>query len=125
MGLAGVVPIILNCYVGHQSVHGVMSMLQPYSTPDMKRVLASSLAMACAIFLALALGGVAAFGPGVDANILNNLSASGMAPLVGSGLAQVRRGGGCHAGRRQGGPQPGWPAGWQARAWMDGCMHAC
>jgi hypothetical protein len=31
MGLAGVVPIILNCYVGHQSVHGIMGMLKPYS----------------------------------------------------------------------------------------------
>lgn len=31
MGLASVVPIILNCYVGHQSVHGIMGMLKPYS----------------------------------------------------------------------------------------------
>lgn len=31
MGLAGVVPIILNCYVGHQSVHGIMGMLKPYT----------------------------------------------------------------------------------------------
>lgn len=31
MGLASVVPIILNCYVGHQSVHGIMGMLKPYT----------------------------------------------------------------------------------------------
>jgi hypothetical protein len=36
MGLAGVVPIVLNCYVGHQSVHGIMAMLKPYSVSDMK-----------------------------------------------------------------------------------------
>jgi hypothetical protein len=35
MGLAGVVPIILNCYVGHQSVHGIMGMLKPY-TPGVR-----------------------------------------------------------------------------------------
>jgi hypothetical protein len=34
MGLAGVVPIILNCYVGHQSVHGIMGMLKPYSAGE-------------------------------------------------------------------------------------------
>jgi hypothetical protein len=36
MGMAGVVPIILNCYVGHQSVHGIMGMLKPYS-PGVRR----------------------------------------------------------------------------------------
>lgn len=34
MGLAGVVPIILNCYVGHQSVHGIMGMLKPYTPSE-------------------------------------------------------------------------------------------
>lgn len=40
MGMAGVVPIILNCYVGHQSIHGIMAMLQPYSAKEMKAVCA-------------------------------------------------------------------------------------
>jgi hypothetical protein len=40
MGMAGVVPIILNCYVGHQSIHGIMGMLQPYSPKEMKAVCA-------------------------------------------------------------------------------------
>eukprot|EP00878_Enallax_costatus_P026936 GHUV01028951.1.p1 GENE.GHUV01028951.1~~GHUV01028951.1.p1 ORF type:complete len:247 (+),score=76.73 GHUV01028951.1:660-1400(+) len=89
MGMAGVVPIILNCYVGHQSIHGIMAMLKPYSVSEMKAVCGGSLAMGCVIFLVLGLGSVAAFGAGVDANILNNLSATGMAPLIGSQLASV------------------------------------
>eukprot|EP00879_Flechtneria_rotunda_P012528 GHRR01013081.1.p1 GENE.GHRR01013081.1~~GHRR01013081.1.p1 ORF type:complete len:250 (+),score=83.49 GHRR01013081.1:321-1070(+) len=89
MGVAGVVPIILNCYVGHQSVHGIMGMLQPYSVKDMKAVCAGALALGCCVFLTLGLGSVAAFGPAVNPNILNNLSAGGMAPLIGSQLAQV------------------------------------
>ncbi|WIA21170.1 hypothetical protein OEZ86_005042 [Tetradesmus obliquus] len=89
MGMAGVLPIILNCYVGHQSIHGIMGMLAPYSVQEMKAVCAGSLALGCAIFLVLGLGSVAAFGPGVSSNILNNLSASGMAPLIGSQAAAV------------------------------------
>jgi hypothetical protein len=50
---------------------------------------AGSLAMGCVIFLVLGLGSVAAFGPAVNSNILNNLSASGMAPLIGSQAASV------------------------------------
>lgn len=89
MGMAAVIPIILNCYVGHQSIHGIMTMLKPYSVKEMKAVCGGSLAMGCVIFLVLGLGSVAAFGAGVDANILNNLSATGMAPLIGSQLASV------------------------------------
>jgi amino acid permease len=89
MGMAGVVPIILNCYVGHQSVHGIMAMLKPYSVNEMKAVCAGSLIMGLVIFLVLGLGSVAAFGGAVDANILNNLSAGGMAGLLGPQLASV------------------------------------
>jgi hypothetical protein len=45
--------------------------------------------MGCVIFLVLGLGSVAAFGPSVNSNILNNLSASGMAPLIGAQAASV------------------------------------
>lgn len=89
MGLAGVVPIILNCYVGHQSVHGIMGMLKPYTPGEMKAVCAGALGLGCVIFLVLALGSIAAFGPAVNSNILNNLSATGMAPLIGSTAAQA------------------------------------
>jgi hypothetical protein len=47
--------------------------------------------MGCVIFLVLGLGSVAAFGPAVNSNILNNLSASGMAPLIGSQAASVSK----------------------------------
>jgi hypothetical protein len=43
MGMAGVLPIILNCYVGHQSIHGIMAMLRPYSVKEMKAVCAGGL----------------------------------------------------------------------------------
>jgi len=56
----------------------------------MKAVCAGALGLGCVIFLVLALGSIAAFGPAVNSNILNNLSATGMAPLIGSTAAQVR-----------------------------------
>lgn len=89
MGLAGIVPIILNCYVGHQSVHGIMAVLQPYSADTMKSVCAGALGLGAVLFMALGLGGVTAFGPATSANILVNMSAAGMAPLLGTGPAQV------------------------------------
>jgi hypothetical protein len=58
----------------------------------MKAVAGGALALGCAVFVVLALGSIAAFGA-VDANILNNLSASGMAPLIGDAPAQARQGG--------------------------------
>jgi hypothetical protein len=77
----------------------------------MKAVAAGALGLGCAVFLTLALGAIAAFGPAVNANILNNLSATGMAPLIGSGPAQVRwwvsdAAGCCHVGLGGVGPKP-------------------
>jgi len=61
MGLAGVVPIILNCYVGHQSVHGIMGMLKPYTpgrqhyTPDWFMCMFTGHAMSSSVPLSLTL----------------------------------------------------------------------
>ena len=56
---------------------------------EMKAVAAGALGIGCVIFLVLALGSIAAFGPALNSNILNNMSATGMAPLIGSGPAAV------------------------------------
>jgi nitrate/nitrite transporter NarK len=90
MAMAGVIPVVLNCYVGHQSVFSVMKMLQPYTSGGMKGVVAAALGGSAAIFFVLALGSIAAFGGAVDPNILNNLSKGSMAALLGDPLAQVR-----------------------------------
>ena len=89
MGLAGVIPVVLNCYVGHQNMFPLMDMLKPYSVKAMAGVSAAALAGSCGIFWVLAAGTVVAFGSGVDFNVLNNLSQGGMAGLLGGPLAQV------------------------------------
>lgn len=50
---------------------------------------AGALGIGCVIFMVLALGSIAAFGPAVNSNILNNLSATGMTPLIGAAPAAV------------------------------------
>lgn len=86
---AAVAPVVLTGYVGHQSLHPLMPLLQPYTPDRMKRVVAASMFACVGIYLAVAIGGVAAFGAGVDVNILNNLYTGSMAPLLGGSLSQV------------------------------------
>jgi hypothetical protein len=59
---------------------------------EMKAVCAGALGLGCVIFMVLALGSIAAFGPALNSNILNNMSATGMAPLIGGPAAAVSRG---------------------------------
>jgi hypothetical protein len=106
MGLAGVIPVVLNCYVGHQNLFPLMDMLKPYSVKAMAGVSAAALAGSCGIFWVLAAGTVVAFGSAVDFNVLNNLSQGGMAGLLGGSLAQVGREGNCEEGRSTGVKHP-------------------
>eukprot|EP00878_Enallax_costatus_P023796 GHUV01025344.1.p1 GENE.GHUV01025344.1~~GHUV01025344.1.p1 ORF type:complete len:609 (+),score=133.44 GHUV01025344.1:956-2782(+) len=87
--LTGVLPVILACYVAHQSLHPLMPLLKPYSPRRMCGVAASALALVACIFLMLSYGGALAFGPELDINALKNFTEDGMAPFVGLELARV------------------------------------
>lgn len=76
---------------------------------EMKAVCAGALGLGCVIFMVLALGSIAAFGPALNSNILNNMSATGMAPLIGAPAAAVSRNG--EKGGTQAAASPPQPAG--------------
>lgn len=87
--LTDVLPVILACYVAHQSLHPLMPLLKPYSSARMCGVVAAALALVACIFLMLSVGGALAFGPDLDINALKNFTQAGMAPFVGGGLARI------------------------------------
>eukprot|EP00775_Hariotina_reticulata_P002242 gene2242-2554_t len=87
--LTEVLPVVLACYVAHQSLHPLMPLLKPYSPRRMCAVIATALGMVLCIFLLLSVGACVAFGLEVDPNVLNNISEQGMTPLVGHVLADV------------------------------------
>ena len=92
IGVAAVAPVILSSYVGHQGVHPIMPILVPYTPTRMKAVVGVSLAVAAATYVVLALGSVLAFGEVVDGNVLNNMFAESMAPLIGKPAAELATG---------------------------------
>lgn len=87
--LTDVLPVILACYVAHQSLHPLMPLLKPYSPGRMCGVAAAALAIVACIFLMLSFGAALAFGPELDINALSNFTEEGMAPFVGLELARV------------------------------------
>lgn len=64
--LTAVLPVLIACYVAHQSVHPLMLLLRPYSTGRMRGVAAGAVSIACLVFTTLALGAALAFGPALD-----------------------------------------------------------
>jgi hypothetical protein len=87
--LTEVLPVVLACYVAHQSLHPLMPLLKPYSPRRMCAVIATALGMVVCIFLLLSVGASVAFGLEVDPNVLNNISEAGMTPLLGPVLADI------------------------------------
>jgi amino acid permease len=64
--LTAVMPVMIACYVAHQSLHPLMPLLRPYSDGRMYRVIAAALAISFAVFTTLAVGSSLAFGPDLD-----------------------------------------------------------
>ena len=81
------VPVILSCFVAHQSLHPVLPLLVPYSPARMKGVLLLALLFAAGCFLTMSVGTGLAFGSDLDANVLNNLFVEGMEGLIGHSAA--------------------------------------
>lgn len=89
MGLAGVIPVVLTCYVAHQNVHPLMPLLHPYSPTRMKSVIAIALSAAAVMFLTLCVGACLAFGEGLHVNVLENLYIEALTPFVGETCGKV------------------------------------
>jgi solute carrier family 38 (sodium-coupled neutral amino acid transporter), member 2 len=85
LGFAAVAPVLLNADVCHQSVLPLVPLLRPYSPKRMCGVLGTALLGCNVLYAAIALGGVAAFGTGVDADVLSEVTAASLARLLGGG----------------------------------------
>lgn len=64
--LTAVIPVLIACYVAHQSVHPLMPLVQPYSDGKMRQVIAVALLIAFGVYFTLAVGASLAFGPDVQ-----------------------------------------------------------
>ncbi|MEW5298792.1 MAG: hypothetical protein WDW36_001875 [Sanguina aurantia] len=83
LSIIAVLPILLNADICHQAVFPAMTILQPYSRRGMNAVVAVALATCNTLYLCIALSTVAAFGPALADDVLNNLDVGDMAQLVG------------------------------------------
>ncbi|WIA40039.1 hypothetical protein OEZ86_013460 [Tetradesmus obliquus] len=87
--LTAVLPVLIACYNAAQSLHPLMPLVQPYSEAKMRRVIGLALGVSFGVYWTLSVGAAAAFGEDVEVNVLNNLSVSGLQPLVGPALARL------------------------------------
>eukprot|EP00775_Hariotina_reticulata_P005172 gene5172-5410_t len=87
--LTAVMPVMIACYVAHQSLHPLMPLLKPYSDSRMCAVIAAALSISFGVFTTLAVGSSLAFGPVLDVNVLTNFSVSGLEPATGPFLARM------------------------------------
>jgi len=87
--LAGVLAVVLTAFVGHQSMHPVLPLLQPYTAARMCGVCAAALGAALTIYLVLSVGACLAFGYATQADVLVNFSVAAMTPLLGGRGAAV------------------------------------
>ncbi|KAI8474958.1 MAG: transmembrane amino acid transporter protein-domain-containing protein [Monoraphidium minutum] len=80
--LAATLPVVLNCFVCHQSLHPLLPSLRPYSTTRAQSMVATSLAAAGGLYYIIAICAVAAFGSDLRDDVLSNITAAAMAPLL-------------------------------------------
>lgn len=64
--LTAVLPVMIACYVAHQSLHPLVPLLQPYSDARIRGVVAAALLIAFGVFTSLAVGSGLAFGPELE-----------------------------------------------------------
>lgn len=64
-GFAGLVPIVLTADACHTNLHPILSMLKPYSTQRMQRVVSSAMVFVNIIYVIVVFCACAAFGPQV------------------------------------------------------------
>lgn len=55
LGLAPTLPIILNCFTAHQSLHPLLPSLRPYSTARARSMVAASLGLAGALYYTISM----------------------------------------------------------------------
>jgi hypothetical protein len=87
--LAGVVAVVLTSFVGQQSLHPAMPLLQPYAPARMVAACAAALSASLTIYLVLAIGAGLAFGAATRSDVLLNFSVAAMSRLLGGRAAAV------------------------------------
>lgn len=87
--LAGVVAVVLTSFIGHQSLHPAMPLLQPYAPARMVAACATALGASLIIYLVLSIGACLAFGAATTSDVLLNFSVEAMTRLLGGRAAAV------------------------------------
>eukprot|EP00879_Flechtneria_rotunda_P009883 GHRR01010335.1.p1 GENE.GHRR01010335.1~~GHRR01010335.1.p1 ORF type:complete len:668 (+),score=196.20 GHRR01010335.1:198-2201(+) len=87
MSVATIIPVLLNCDVCHQSLHPLIPLLKPYSVPRMQRLAAAALCICNILYFIVALCGGLVFGESLEDDVLTNVNAAAMGPLIGPAAA--------------------------------------
>jgi len=84
--IVAVVPVVLTAYSCHFNIHPVMHELENFTETRMSWVVRSALGGSSLIFCFIGIAGYLSFGADVEADVLQNYSASYLAPLYGDTL---------------------------------------
>ncbi|PSC67577.1 hypothetical protein C2E20_8765 [Micractinium conductrix] len=81
--LLSVLPVISLSFICHYNVHPIAHSLERFSNRRMRMVVNRALVVCTCVFTLVAAGGYCLFGSATQANILNNLTPVGLAPIIG------------------------------------------
>ncbi|KAI7843114.1 hypothetical protein COHA_003285 [Chlorella ohadii] len=87
--LLAVLPVISLSFICHYNVHPIAHSLERFSNRRMMMVIGRALVVCTAVFTLVAGGGYCLFGSSTNANILNNLTPQGLAPIIGPTAGSV------------------------------------
>ncbi len=89
MQMAAIIPVILNSNICHMSIHPLVPYLKPFTRQRMNGVMAGALGICNTLYLAIAICTCIVFGADLEADVLNNMNVTEMAPLVGEVAAHM------------------------------------
>lgn len=89
VNLLAVLPVISLSFICHYNVHPIAHSLERFSNRRMRMVINRALVVCTCVFTLVAAGGYCLFGSHTQANILNNLTPEGLAPIIGVGPGRV------------------------------------
>mmetsp|Transcript_13536 Transcript_13536/g.34173 ORF Transcript_13536/g.34173 Transcript_13536/m.34173 type:complete len:485 (-) Transcript_13536:92-1546(-) len=80
--LVATIPVVMNAFICHQSVHPVMSQVRPLTQKRMDQVVIYSLMLCCTLYIFSAGCAYMVFGHKTKSDVLQNFTVSGMAALL-------------------------------------------
>jgi len=80
--IVATVPVIMNAFICHQSVHPVMEQVRPLTEARMDTVLTCSLVLCCAFYVLSSASAYAVFGAKTQSDVLQNFTVEAMRELL-------------------------------------------